>query len=265
MSEAVLGQDLTGSKEAGSDNFNFETFAAENIGEGKKYATTEEAFGALSKKAAHQDTFIETLKLEKEGVEREKGDLENRLKEAKTVDDLLKAVTDPETETPTGGGNSAQVSKEQITTIVTDLLKAEKEATAVQSQTAVLNANRDKAFESLSKSAEEGGFGSEANAKEAILRYVGDDKTKADLINRMGAYQPDSVAGFLKLQLNNSNKMEGLHGSEMSVTEEHNHNKGKLTWAQAQKIRKENPKLYRSREFQMQLHHSADTNENFWN
>lgn len=109
MSETVLGQALdtptTGedrglASHASDKEFSYEAFVQENVGEGKKYKTAEEALEALAKKAAHADTFIETLKLEKKGVETEKEQLAARLAEATKIDDLMAILT----QDPNSGG-----------------------------------------------------------------------------------------------------------------------------------------------------------------
>ena len=46
-----------------------ETFITENIGEGKRWANSEEALKELAKKAIHADRFIDTLKAEKHELE----------------------------------------------------------------------------------------------------------------------------------------------------------------------------------------------------
>lgn len=277
MSEHVFGQNLNSDNDEGlagqigdADNFSYEDFVQENVGEGKKYATPEEALSELAKKAVHADTFIETLKLEKKGVETEKEQLAAQLADAKKVDDLLELLTqDPNSQNNNGSAqineandNTAQpqvINKEEITSMVRDLLHAEKQAEATEASKVVQQGNQDKAWNSLVTA-----YGGEKAAKQALRAYIGDDKNRADIINRMGSHQPDSVVEFVKLQVKDVPVVSGAGDSALTTPENMNPDSGQLTWKKVQQIRKDDPKLYRDRKFQMQVHQAAASNPNFW-
>lgn len=277
MSEQVLGHSLEDSDNDNSgklasevnDNISYEAFVQENVGEGKKYGTVEQAIEALAKKAAHADTFIETLKLEKQGVETEKEQLAARLAEAKKIDDLM-AVLAPDPDASSGNnaqqnGNDGddqgqQVTQEQLQGMVRDMLQAEKQAELENQGKQKKAENQNKAWESLKQA-----YGSEKGAKDAIKKYVGTDKSKADIINRMGEATPEAVAEFLKLHVKPGEAVSGVGNTDLNVGEDFNPNKGLLTWKKVQEIRKNDPKLYKDRKFQLQIHKAAASNPHFWN
>jgi hypothetical protein len=268
VSEKVFGVDLevedNGSDLGGvGDDFSYEDFVSANVGDGKKYKTPEEALVALAKKAAHADTFIETLKIEKRGVETEKERIAAELAQAKKLDDLMAILTQGDgtqpaaqpTAQPTG---ASAVTQEQLQQMLKDMLVAERQAEETNQQLAVQKANRDKAWESVCKA-----FGGEDGAKRALKAYIGTDPARRDIIDRMGAFQPDTVVDFLKLQ-HKQGKMPGVEGSSFVVTENYDLHAGQLTWAKVQDVKKNDPKLYKSRKFQLQIHQAAATNPNFW-
>lgn len=271
MSE-VLGQNLGANDNgfdsgASGDDFSYEAFVQENVGEGKKYSTPEDALAELAKKAVHADTFIETLKLEKKGVETERETLTAQLAEAKKIDDLMGVLT---ADASSSSGNQAQgdnqqaqspATKEEITGMVRDLLKAERDAETTSAQEAVQKENKEEAWQSLVTQ-----FGGETQAKKAIQTYVGTDESRRDILNRMGAFQPGTVAAFLKLTVGeNEGQMNGSGETAFNVKENTDINQGMLTWAKTQQVKKDDPKLYRSRQYQLKIHQAADTNPNFWN
>jgi hypothetical protein len=260
--QEVLGRSVSDDTPVG-DELDVDKFVQENIGEGRKYATPEDALKALVKKAAHQDTFIETLKLENQGTQRDVENLQAKLAEAKKLDDLMAALVgtgaapDGDDDKPPAPANQVDLQK-----LVKDALNAEKAAEAEQLSRAQRQANQDKAFQLLAATE---GFGSEANAKLAIRKYVGEDKARADLLNRMGESQPEAVAAFLKLQLKDDQTLPGTGDTRFNPGSEPVSRKEQLTWSKVKQIKKDNPALYKSRQFQMRIHAAAAANPNFLN
>lgn len=261
----VLGQDLSGDQPTGSDDkFDGSAFLADNVGDGKKFATVEEAVVELGKSKFHADSFIKTLELEAQGERTEKEKLALQLADSTKIDDLLKAIDKPDGEkgvvTP-----AATVDMDQVKSLVGEMLTAEKDKSSSEATAKVVKANQDKAFALLSEPVSEGGFGSLDNGKLAIREYCGDDTAKQDIINRMGAATPDAVAAFLKLQLNGNTKIEGIGGTAFNTPENLDRQVGGLTWSQCMKIKKENPRLYKNHKFVASMHEAAASNPNFMN
>ena len=262
----TLGNDSSSLGDAG-DDFNFTQYSESNIGEGKRWASADEALAALAKKAVHQDTFIETLKLEKQGVEKEREKLVEQLGSSDKLDELYKVLT----ETPGAAEGvkpvtqeAAAVSKDDISSTVQELLDARTQAETEKQRLKKLQDNQDKAFSLLSKSADEGGFGSVEDAKLAIKMYVGDSDERKHILNELGAHQPEAVAAFLKGQVS-LDKLGGTSESARATGSSEATGKGGLTWNEVQRIKKDNPELYKSRKFQVSIHRAAAENPNFWN
>lgn len=264
----VLGQDLADQQgELGTKGgeFDYESYAAENIGEGKRWASADEALAALAKKTVHQDTFIDTLKLEKKAVEMEKQKILDSAGSNDKLDELYNLLTTEGAATAASqsNGEAVTISKEDIQSTVQELLDARTQAERDAQRQNASQANQDKAFSMLSKSSEDGGFGSEAAARQAIRQYVGDSEEKAALLNNLGATQPEAVAAFLKTQVEVA-RLEGdadtAHSSGATASKQ----TGLLSWADVQRIKKDNPELYKDRRFQMKIHEHAGKNPSFW-
>jgi len=273
LDEKVLGMDLNQDDKSGADakddKFDADAFLAENVGEGKQYATEREALIAVANRKFDSDVFIKTLQLEVQGERQGKEELEAKLLDAKKIDDLLSAINadvsdPPKDDDDPSKTDSAQVDMDQVKTIVKDMFDAEKVNADTAVRVEAIKANQDKAFDLMSKPVSEGGFGSLENAKLAIREFVGTDKERADIVNRMGSHTPEAVAEFLKIQLKGNDKLDGAGGSEFTVEDKVDMNINMLTWAKAKDVKKKDPKLYKSRQFQMQIHAAAAANPNFW-
>jgi len=264
MSHNVLGQevsdDTTGQlADQGTDQFDYAAFAEANIGEGKRYQNAEDALKALAKKTAHQDTFIGTLKLENQGQRSDIEVLKTKLGESKKLDDLMALLVDPST-TPAKGDDSPKHTQEDIQKLIQQALDAQRQHDKDNEVRATYQQNQDKAFKLL---AAEGGFGSEANAKRAILQYVGQSSEREKIINELGSIDPEGVVHFLKSQVKLDNPMPGTGGTKLNVGAVAA-DTGQLTWEKVKLIKKENPELYKSRSFQLKIHQAAAANPNFW-
>lgn len=271
LDDKVLGVDLTDDKsdaDAKSDKFDADAFLAENVGEGKQYATEREALIAVANRKFDSDVFIKTLQLEVQGERQGKEELAAKLVDAKKIDDLLSAISadvdDGKGDDDPSKTDSAQVDMDQVKTIVKDMFDAEKVNADTAIKVEAIKANQTKAFDLMSKPVSEGGFGSLENAKLAIRAFVGTDKERADIVNRMGSHTPEAVAEFLKIQLKGNDKLDGAGGSGFNVEDKVDMNANMLTWAKAQDVKKNDPRLYKSSKFQMSIHAAAAANPNFW-
>lgn len=223
------------------------------VGEGKKYKSIEEAAKSLAKKAAHADTFIETLKTEKRT-------LEDQLASAKKVDDILAALKQDTVSTETVIESTVTEQQPQdIREVVSNLLQEKENETKKDKEVAKIKTNQTKTWELLAKE-----FDGIDNAKLKVRQYIDNDSTKANIINQLGSYQPEELVKFLKSQ-----KSESFNPTttptKRSVTEFDDSISLGLTWSKAQKVKKENPRLYNSHKFKQMIHEAASKDPNFLN
>lgn len=245
MSEAattVLGEELSDDKSVQQDGEKVtqtpsDEFLARYVGEGKKYKSVED----LAKAYANAETFIETLKTEKQTLEQE---YSQKLSEAKTVEDIMSVLTakptEPVTQTTEKTDDTVGLTPEQVQALV------EKHLTEKQ-QVELITANQQKAWEGLDKI-----FGSREASKKAVKDYVGDSMQKRELADKMGSFAPDDFVKLVSLQKGESvnfTEPGDTSGDDTSVL-----SAGEMSWDQVRKIRKENPALFKSREFQKKLH-----------
>lgn len=256
----VLGTDLDGDDNStqGNEELDVAQFIESNVGEGKKYANLEEAVKGLAKSKVHADTFIETLKLEKQAVENEKLTLAEQLTKAKSLEDVLAALKDD------GGGSTdhggENLSKEQVLALIKEQTEAQRREETEKQTLARIKQNQEKAWDMLSK---QEAFGSLLAAKKAVAEFIGDSKENAQIVNQMGGYNPEALVTLLKSHKPTAPR-DQTRETKMTVTEGGTPT-GKLTWSAAQKIKAENPRLYHSRSFQMAMHKAAAEDKNFLN
>lgn len=247
----ILGENINQNSDENTNQDNIADKAAEKdylaelIGEGKKFSTIEDAAKALAKKAAHADSFIETLKNEKRALEAE-------LTGAKKVEDILDALNiNNKSEEKEDSFETNKFSEDNLRKEVQRLLNEEKEVEKKKVELDKIKTNQTKSWELLSSE-----FNGIDNAKEIVKTYIGNDTTKANIINQLGSFKPEELVLFLKAYKNNVPSGSTI-GSEtklnISEFEMDSKNKG-ITWEQAKEIRKKNPKLYRSHKFQKLLH-----------
>lgn len=254
----VLGEDINSNSEDNqntnqnlADQANTEDYLADLVGEGKKYSSMEEAAKALAKKAAHADTFIETLKTEKRT-------LEEQLSSARKVDDILAALNNTdESQQVINEETVEQKPQQDIKEIVVGLLKEKEDEVKQKQELDKIKINQNKTWELLTKE-----FNGIDNAKLAVREYINNDSTKANIINQLGSYQPEELVKFLKSQKSDSFNPT-VESTKRSVSEFET-NIG-LTWSKAKQVKKENPKLYRSHKFQQMLHKAAESDPEFLN
>lgn len=220
-------------------------YLASLVGEGKKYKTVEEAAKALAKKAVHADQFIETLKTEKQT-------LEEQISGAKKVEDILALLRqDPEPaaqyqEQTTQETPKASEQAEDVRTAVERLLKEKEEAARTEAEVKKVKENQGKSWEMLASA-----YGSLDAAKAIVGEYIGGDSVKADVVNKLGSYNPDELVKFMKAQ--KSAPVANTSNPSRLNLGEFDQSGGKMTWDFAQKVKKENPKLYHSHSFQRRM------------
>lgn len=214
-------------------------YLANLVGEGKKYKSAAE----LAKAYANADQFIETLKTEKQA-------LEAKTAEAKTVDDIIAKLKQEKPEETYQPPTSNDEVPKGLTVDQLEEWFAERQKKQIEEETAAkqveqIKLNQEKAWNLL---ASEDAFGSVENAKRAIAEYIGQDQTKADVINRMGGYTPEDLVVFLKSTVK-SNAVQYTDDSGVKNTQEDFTFKGKLTWDKVKEMEKENPKLKKDRKW----------------
>ena len=219
----------------GSQEPQTENYLADMVGEGKKYTTIDEAAQALAKKAVNADQFIETLKTEKQELETQYQELQTR---NRSIDEIVNALKQPEPQAPAQQGQAPDIP--DIDGLVDQKLKAYQEA---ESNAAKIRSTWDKLG-----SADV--FGDIDKAKVAVAQYIGNDPVKKQLVDQMALADPEGLIVLL-------NKKQPVvtfsdNGSQRS-TETTSDFQGKLTWDEADKIRKENPTLYYSQAFRKKM------------
>lgn len=222
------------------------------VGEGKKYANVQE----LAKAYMHSQDFIETLIAEKRELE---GVTEETLARQNKIDDVLKLLrgeppadpqetiqSDPDKgDTPMAEDPSNEapvVDEEQILTKVE--ARMQQKALRDQSYALLLDA-----------------CGGDVDLrKEVVTKYINGNDARKALVDNLAVTDPEGLVRLLQPKPK-ANPDDGALPEGRKVGEEGD--TGKLTWEQAKKIKKENPKLYYSPAFQNRMHQAAASNPDF--
>lgn len=214
-----------------------EDYLAQMVGEGKKYTSVEEAARALAKKAVNADSFIETLKTEKQQLESQYNELQTR---NKSIDEIVQALRKPEpqTQTPAPEGTMS------VDEIIAELEKRNDQKSAAQKRAEAISAT----WTALSS---EEVFGDTEKAKVAVATYINGDVNRKALVDQMALADPKGLITLLK---QNKEVVTFSENTSGKVTELGASPTGKLTWDIAKKIRKDDPKLYHSKAFQNRMH-----------
>jgi hypothetical protein len=235
----VLGEQLEASDpevtkpvETPTDNY-----LSRYVGEGKKYATAED----LAKAYEHVQMFAETLKTEKTQLE---DTMKAELAKAKTVEDIMSVLTTapshPEHSVTDQGAPTMDAEK------VAELVEA---TLTKRQQVELIKANQQKAWTKLDQI-----FGDRETAKQAVTRYINGDASRRNLVDQMGSYTPDDFVELIALK----NKKEVVTFTEPNTVQEaYVPSSHELTWKDVQKVKRENPAHFKSREFQLRLHKLA--------
>lgn len=219
-------------------------YLEELVGEGKKFQSLEEGFAALAKKAEHADTFIETLKTEKQQLEQQYVEQTTKSKTVDEIVELLKPQNKPEP-THVEAPRKEDAPKGLTLEDVQKYLAEERQKTTA----------KQKAEQLWSRLSSEEVFGSATKAKEVVAKYINGDSAKKALVDQMAVYDPSGLELLLKTSVKQEDKVSFM---ETSSSEKNNENfipnSGKLTWDIVKKVRKENPKLYNSKAFKQRMH-----------
>lgn len=219
-------------------------YLEELVGDGKKFQSVEEGFAALAKKAEHADTFIETLKTEKQQLEQQ---FNEQTTKSRTVDEIVELLRPQETTSTVVSElpKSVETSKGLTLEDVQKYLEEERMKTSA----------KQKAKQLWTRLSSEDVFGSTQKAKEAVAKYIGGDTTKKALVDQMAMYDPSGLELLLKASVKPENEVSFM---ETSSSEKNSENftpsSDKLTWDIVRKVRKENPKLYNSKAFKQRMH-----------
>lgn len=235
----VMGEELNSvDKPTQTSQQTQEEFLAKYVGEGKKYKSVED----LAKAYANAETFIDTLKTEKQTLQQE---MQTKLASAKTIEDIMSALTT--TQQTTQSTSTEQTNTPTIT--AEDIAKMVETTLSQRQQVELIKVNQTKTWDALTKA-----FGTKDNAKKAVADYIGTDATKRELVDKMGSYTPDDLVELIKLK----QKKDVVNFSEPAdVASDMTLPTGDLSWAQVKQIKKQNPSLFKSREFQKRLHKLA--------
>ena len=219
------------------------------VGDGKKYASAED----LAKAYSNADTHITTLIEEKRVVEEQSKQL---VAEAKTVDEIMAAINDAATPV------KEVVKQEEVKVETVPAISQEDIAAMVNAQ--ITKAKTDDQTERTraeiqGKLIEE--FGDKAALAKAINTYAGDDTAKLALLDQMVVTDYGNAVQLLKSTDGNVS-----FGQDIVSTRrvEQDIPRG-LTWSKCRQIKKDNPKLYHSPDFQTKMHQAGASNPNFLN
>ena len=227
------------------------------VGDGKKYADN----GNLAKGYANLVTHNSTIKEEKDAMKLE---LDALKAQHKTVDSVMEAIKKggPAANAADDLGQQQQaaatqgLSKEDIVALVTGTLDKRDEEAETKNQVTQIEANQQKTWEDLSKV-----YGDQTKAIAAVALYVNGDKQKTEMVQKLGSYDPATLVTIITTAI----PAQGEH-VDFGLADKGNNNpdknevpvpQGLFTYAQAEVVRKKNPKVYNSRKFQMRLHQSA--------
>lgn len=248
---SILGQNLEAPTV--DQGFDEARFIAENIGEGKKFASMEEAVKALAKKAVHADNFIETVKNEKRQLETVYNETVAKLAEATTsgqkVDEILAALKagGQSSSTPTGQSLSQE-----------DLNKMLEETISKRDSERARKENEQRSWDLLAKE-----YGDLDKAKEAIRQFAKGDKAVIETIKILGSNNPEKLVEFVTAKKQTATQYTDGNQGAINIASLGIDNNG-LTWDVAKKLKKENPKEFWSTKFQAALHKAASANPNFY-
>ena len=253
LGETVEPAELTTPTNTSSaDRQSEQDYLSEWVGEGKKYASLEEAAKALAKKAVNADTFIEVLK-------REKADMEAELRKAKTMEQIVAELRRQEEPTSTNTSVKTPPIRDEVIAVLKDYEAQKLQEQADKQRVEQARQNQTKFWDALTAKV----GGDRELAKRLVVNYIGSDQTKRETINMIGATDPDALLVMITSKPETVQFLQGAGGG--TVGSSGTTSTDTLTWSQAQKLRKENPEVYKSRAFQQKLHLAASKNPNFFN
>ncbi len=219
---------------------------AELVGEGKKFATIED----LAKGKAEADKFIEQLKKEQAEL---RSDLDQRL----SAQDLLEEIRKEReaqlqtSSAPSEGNTTPSLGQDDIANLVTQTIEQrETQQTAENNILAV-----DRKMKEL--------YGDKA--QEVMLQKASSSNISVDFLKDIAAKSPNAFYNVLGLSTQKPTTPTLTTGTVDTSGTQTNTSSGN-TWADFEKMRKENPKLYWKPETQMRiLKEKQEQGESFGN
>lgn len=247
------------------DDSNQDSFIDKLVGDDKKYKTVDE----LAKGTAHAQEHIRKLEEENASL-REKHEAKNASEEM--VNEVLarldalsgKPKNDPDPDDhgdpdddDTAQNLDAGKIEELVKQSVENVLTSREEQTKAEKIKAQQEQNQKAAWDALANQYE----GDMEKAKAAVLEYVGESQAKAKVLDTLSSDDPSE---FVKIV--SGAKADPTFFADPSKRRQppRNDESSGLTWEKARQIKKENPDLYHSKEFQKQLVQARDRNPNFW-
>jgi hypothetical protein len=232
------------------------------VGDGKKYADDKNLAKGYANLQSHTNVILEEkLEMQKE--------IDTLKTTNRTVNDILAAIQGNPDLGAGGGDNLNQhgdgnegISKEDIAALITGALNQRDEDKGAAAEVVKIQANQKITWDELSKV-----YGDKDKAKAAVSMYIGDDNKKKELVQNLGSYDPATLVEMLKVAIPVKGEQIDFGNADVSKANQHKELptvQGLFTYAQAEKIRKDNPKLYNSRGFQARLHKSGAEHPNFW-
>ena len=214
-----------------------ENYLEQFVGEGKQYATIEEAATGLAKKAVHADKHVETLLSEKQA-------LEAQVQKARSIDDILEAISQqaPEPAPVTPETPVVTETPVDVDSIIGEIEKRNANAAAAAKRQEAVQAAWDKLVDPAV-------FGSMEAAKQAVQQYIGGNESRKALVDTMAVADPDNLIKILKPNRVDTTFTENHESASFEGVPQ-----GALTWEYCKHIRKEKPELYNSKAFQQRMH-----------
>lgn len=234
-----------------------EDFLSKLVGDGGKYKDVQE----LAKAYVHADEFIEKLKEEKREVEERLLHSEAR---NRTADEILIALRSPQPQT------ALEMAMEDNENSVNQTMSTPKETPSSEDRVAELvtsllekreRSERAKKQKEIVWSKLTQAFGSKDEADAAVAEYAAGNADRLVALNQLGMTDPDAVVEILK-KVRKPKENLSSPPTEMTFS---NVGNNKMTWTEAQKIRRTNPKLFWSRAFQNTLTKLTESNPDFLN
>jgi hypothetical protein len=233
-------------------------FLSELVGEGKRYASVAD----LAKGKLHADEHIKTIEEENarmreqfEAQTKNSETLEKVLERLQTIDNPARPVI-PEPEDP---DDDNHISRDSIASIVQDLMNETKAQESAAKQAEVYKRNQAEAWSKLAAIYD----GQVDKAQLAVAEFVGDNANRARVLDEMTRLDPEGFVKFMQAQKRSD--VEFVPSAKSSAPKVDVASVGELTWEKARAIRKSNPELYNSRQFQDALIKARDRNERaFW-
>ena len=208
------------------------------VGEDKKYKTADD----LAKAYHHANMHIDELKSD---LDEYKGGKE-LLNEV--LDEIRSSSTEESVETPAPPKATVEprIQTDDVAKIVGEEFSKREQAATVANNVGV---SMDKLREL---------YGSDTNVKVAVTKAINGDDNIKRVIDDLSKTSPDSmvkfITGIVPVEQDPQSNTPGVDASAAPPVAF----EGDLTWAKCREIRKENPKLYSSPQFRLQIETAAN-------